>query len=148
MVYNSKFRKAYGKTVEELSKELGVSAPTLCTWHKRGFDIYDKAKTLNGFRRIGHRLNALWNNLQSRCGDPSDKRFHRYGGRGIKLRLERRDLVYLWERDNASQLKRPSIDRIDNDGHYEVKNCRFIELAENSRRRKKSLFRPFRVLTP
>lgn len=40
----------------------------------------------------------------------------------------------LWERDRAWLLKRPSIDRIDPDGHYEVRNCRFIELSENSRR--------------
>ena len=31
-------------------------------------------------------------------------------------------------------MKRPSIDRINNDGHYELSNCRFIEASENIKR--------------
>jgi hypothetical protein len=44
------------------------------------------------------------------------------------------DFIYLWERDRASLMKRPSIDRIDGNGNYEIRNCRFIEGSENSER--------------
>jgi hypothetical protein len=46
------------------------------------------------------------------------------------------DLEFLWNRDNASQMDRPSIDRIDSKGHYVLTNCRFIELLDNIRRKR------------
>jgi len=69
-----------------------------------------------------------------RCERPGQANFKRYGGRGIKVKMTIDDVKYLWDRDSASKMDRPSLDRIKNDGHYELKNCRFIELAENIRR--------------
>ena len=43
------------------------------------------------------------------------------------------DFKKLWFRDNAMNLERPSIDRIDNKKGYIKGNCRYIELTENSR---------------
>ncbi len=40
----------------------------------------------------------------------------------------------LYYRDGADKMKKPSIDRIDNNGDYTYENCRFIEMAENSRK--------------
>jgi hypothetical protein len=73
-------------------------------------------------------------NARSRCVDFKNLRFPRYGGRGIKFLLSCQDMENLWNRDKAWLLKKPSIDRINNDGNYEFDNCRFIELSENSRK--------------
>lgn len=46
------------------------------------------------------------------------------------------DFKFLWFRDRAYLMKKPSIDRINSNGHYELNNCRFIELIINQSRTK------------
>jgi hypothetical protein len=40
----------------------------------------------------------------------------------------------VWFRDEAWKLSRPSIDRIDNNGNYDVSNVRFIEVYQNTKK--------------
>lgn len=72
-------------------------------------------------------------NAKTRCNNPNYYDFALYGGRGIKYLLTNSELESLWSRDGASQMKRPSIDRINPDGNYEFGNCRYVEMVENSR---------------
>lgn len=81
------------------------------------------------------RLQSFLTNIRNRCANPKIHGYERYGGRGIQCQLTLKDLRRLWRRDCGSRLEKPSIDRIDNDGHYEYRNCRFIELSDNVRRR-------------
>jgi len=69
--------------------------------------------------------------IKTRCNNSKCKRYKDYGGRGIKCLITQEEVKKLWFRDKAYLLKRPSIDREDNDGHYKYSNCRFIELKEN-----------------
>lgn len=77
--------------------------------------------------------NALYK-ARSRCRNKTDNAFKYYGGRGIKCFLTHGDMEFLWDRDKAWNLSHPTIDRINNDGDYEVGNCRYIERSENTRR--------------
>ena len=69
--------------------------------------------------------------IKQRCENKNDNTYKYYGGRGIKCLITSKELKKLWFRDKANLMKKPSIDRIDNDGHYTYDNCRFIELSEN-----------------
>lgn len=67
--------------------------------------------------------------IKQRCGDKTRNWYKR----GIKCLITVDELKQIWFRDRAYLLKRPSLDRIDNDGHYIASNCRYIELSENAR---------------
>ncbi len=75
-----------------------------------------------------------YSSAKQRCENPKVPEYYRYGGKGIKCLMTMEDFKYLWFRDKAYELKIPSIDRIDSNGHYELTNCRFIELSENVKR--------------
>ena len=39
----------------------------------------------------------------------------------------------MWFRDNAYNMKKPTIHREDNNGNYTIENCRYLEFSEHSR---------------
>jgi len=79
-----------------------------------------------------------WRNVfyiaRARCNDPANSSYRYYGGKGIRFMLTMEDIIFLWLRDGADTLEKPSIDRIDCDGHYELSNCQFIEMIDNIKR--------------
>ena len=98
-------------------------------------------------RNIGDckRRHGSWNTdeyktfmrMNSRCNNPNTRQYHRYGGRGIRL-------MYSSFEDFIADVgpkptKKHSIDRINNDGHYEPGNCRWAlpqQQANNTSRNK------------
>jgi len=69
----------------------------------------------------------FFNSILSRCTYKS----HPYCKKGIKNYLTMDDVEFLWNRDKAWLLKRPSLDRKDSKGNYTLDNCRFIEWWDN-----------------
>lgn len=82
----------------------------------------------------------VWLGIRSRCFNEGDTYFARYGGRGITM-CDR------WRDDFAAFLadmgKRPSpshsIERKDNDGHYEPGNCMWANAKQQARNRSSTL---------
>ena len=66
--------------------------------------------------------------VRGRCS----QKISNYKKRGIKCFLKLEDVKMLWFRDKAYNLKEPSLHRIDNDGHYTIENCCFIERRKNT----------------
>lgn len=75
--------------------------------------------------------------MKQRCNNKNAENYPYYGGRGINCLITVDELKELWFRDKASLMKKPSIDRIDNDGHYAFDNCRYIEMSQNITKRNK-----------
>lgn len=88
---------------------------------------HNKMTTLDGKMRV------LLSEINRRVSNPNCKGFVYYGGKGVKNLMNLESLKFLYLRDGGANMKKPSIDRIDSDGDYEVSNCRFIEQSENSR---------------
>ncbi len=72
-----------------------------------------------------------YKSAKQRCNNPNIINYKNYGGRRIKFSMTMEDFKFLWFRDKAYNMKKPTIDRKDNDGNYELSNCQFIELADN-----------------
>jgi len=100
---------------------------------------YYRIKWLQNLRkyRKEHPWFASYDKAKQRCTNPKSNSYKNYGGKGIKFLMALDDFEFLWKRDNASQMKRPSIDRINSEENYELSNCRFIELSENISRSSK-----------
>lgn len=89
---------------------------------------------VHGFTK--HPLRAIWKAIIQRCENPKNKFYENYGKRGISICEEwRKDMTKFIEWGYINGWKKGlSIDRKDNDGNYEPKNCHWITLSENSRK--------------
>ena len=95
--------------------------------------------TLHG--KHGSKENRAWRSMLSRCYNPKVKCYPRYGGRGIKVCDSWRSSFMNFFIDmGPCPSPRHSIDRKDNNGHYEPKNCRWATEEEQRRNTRRRLY--------
>jgi len=78
-----------------------------------------------------------WFNMKQRCINPNTFYFKNYGGRGIMI-CERWMVFENFLADMGECPKGMSIDRINNDGHYEPSNCKWSTRKEQARNSKQA----------
>jgi hypothetical protein len=107
---------------------------TSCGCFRR--ELQAKLKTIHGYAKRGHirSENASFSQARQRCVNKHDRAYESYGGRGIEFRFKSFEefIACLGPKPTPQH----SIDRINNDGHYEPGNVRWATRSEQMKNRR------------
>lgn len=91
---------------------------------------------LTNGKSFRHPVYTAWQNMKSRCLNPKNEKYNRYGGRGIKICDEwMNSFIFAQWAFSSGWQKGLTIDRKDNDGDYCPSNCHWILVSLNSRKK-------------
>jgi DNA-binding transcriptional regulator YiaG len=102
------------------------------------------SKTQNGLGYVNNEetpLHYIWRSMKSRCNRKGDASYRHYGGRGIKVCEEWQQsflAFHDWAINNGYE-QGLQLDRRDNDGNYEPRNCRFVTCKVNQSNRRNNV---------
>lgn len=126
-------------TVREVRRDSlygGGSKSCGCLQREKASETMKRAATVHGEAADG------WDWLlrracrqKKRCEDPNDAHYKQYGARGIEFRFGSVAEATAYYKTLPGCSKDLQLDRIDNDGHYEVGNIRFVTRKKNMRNR-------------
>ncbi len=126
-----------GNTCETDGEHLKNGITKSCGCFKLEREI--EANIKHGFK--GTRIYRTWKNMKNRCSNPKRPDYKNYGGRGISVCDEwRKDFMTFckWAMNNGYQ-DNLTLDRIDVNGNYEPKNCRWVDMKTQARNRSNNI---------
>ena len=125
------------------SKRAKIKTPKLYLKSKHPDFIFrgpmGEVKYVSRSRLSEAQKNILWRGVDQRCNSKDHVSYPYYGGRGVLLKFENKDHLFEHLGDPPPDMKKPSIDRKDPNGHYEPGNVAWIEWADQQKNRRLKL---------
>lgn len=120
-----------GVIKEVIAHSLRRGASKSCGCLQKDWAKSNKSGVTHGRTRTS--IYNIWRTMVKRCNDPSSTNYPNYGGRGIKVCDRWLNSFENFLADMGERPQNLSLDRINNDGNYELSNCRWTNNIIQSR---------------
>lgn len=131
-----KYKTPYWKCLCDCGNTVSVTGHKLISSHTQscGCLLTDILVKRNSTHRLSRRPEyVIWKGMKSRCLNKNNPAFKNYGGRGIKICVQwKNSFSEFFKAIGKRSHPYLSIDRINNDGHYEPGNVRWATRTQQA----------------